>query len=248
MKRNKITSLLLALVMVAAMCQMAFANDYSAKGGTYRFNGKDIVATGATSVNDQINSLVEPGDTVTIDLTYTNDTGDVTEWYMENTVIDTLEAAGAANGGYTYQLTNVGPDGTRTEIFNSDAVGGTNSPAGAGEGLKQATNATSGQYESQNYFFIQELAAGQSGHTELKVSLDGESQINSYQDKNAEIEFSYAVEKKGTADVYNHVRKTVRTGDETMIILPAAAFLGALLLLILAVRSRRKDRKEGDRA
>lgn len=249
MKKTRLLTLLLTLSMVLAMSQMVMAESYEAEGGTYKFDGKDIVATSGTSIRDQINTLVEPGDTVTIELTYTNDTGDVTEWYMENTVIDTLESAGAQNGGYTYILKNVGPDGTETEIFNSDAVGGEGSPSGAGTGLEQATNATEGEYaNSPDYFFIQELGAYQSGTTELEVSLDGESQINSYQDKDAEIEFSYAVESQETKDVYKHVRKKVNTGDTTNLILPAIAFLAALVLLILAFRSYKKDRKDGDRA
>ncbi len=249
MKRTRLMTLLLALSMVLAMSQMAMAESYEADGGSYKFNGKDIVATGATSITDQINTLVEPGDSITIELTYTNDTKKTTEWYMENTVIDTLEAAQAKNGGYTYILKNVGPDGKVTEIFNSDAVGGEGSPAGAGTGLEQATNATEGKYaNSPDYFFIQTLAAGQSGKTQLEVALDGESQINSYQEKDAEIEFSYAVEEQGTEDIYKHVRKKVYTGDMTNLLLPAAAFLASLLLLILAVKNHRKDRKDGDKA
>ena len=249
MKKTRLMTLLLALSMVLAMSQMAMAEPYEADGGTYRFNGSDIVATGATSVMDQIDTLVEPGDTVTIDLTYTNGTGDTTEWYLENTVLDSLEAAEARNGGYTYILTNIGPDGKETELFNSDAVGGTDSPAGAGEGLEQATNATKGKYaNSPDYFFIQELEGGESGTTRLVVALDGESQPNAYQDKDAEIEFSYAVEVQGSEDIYKHVRKTINTGDTTNFILPAVTFLAALILLILAVRSYRKDRKDGDRA
>ena len=242
-------TLLLALTMVLAMSQMAAAETYKATGGTYKFDGKDIVATGTTSIRDQINTLVEPGDTVKITLKYTNGTDDKTDWYMENTVLDTLEAAGAANGGYTYVLKNIGPDGTETEIFNSDAVGGADSPAGAGTGLEQATNATKGKYaNSDDYIFIQTLAGGESGTTQLEVSLDGESQINSYQEKDAEIEFSYAVEEQGTEDIYKHVRKKVYTGDMTNLLLPAAAFLASLLLLILAVKNHRKDRKDGDKA
>ena len=249
MKKTRLMTLLLALTMVLAMSQVAMAGTYKANGGTYSFNGKEIVATGGTSIRDQINTLVEPGDTVTIDLKYTNGTEDTTDWYMENTVIKTLETAGARNGGYTYILRNIGPDGTVTEIFNSSAVGGANSPAGAGTGLEQATNATKGKYaNSPDYFFIQTLEGGKSGTTQLEVTLDGESQINSYQDKDAEIEFSYAVEKKGTEDTYNHVRKTINTGDMTNLMLPLITFLAALILLILAVRSYRRDRKDGDRA
>lgn len=249
MKRTRLMTLLLALTMVLAMSQMAMAETYKANGGTYKFDGEDIVATGGTSIRDQINTLVEPGDTVKITLTYKNGTDEVTDWYMENTVLDTLEAAGAQNGGYTYVLKNIGPDGTETEIFNSEAVGGANSPTGAGTGLEQATNATKGKYaNSDDYIFIQTLEGGESGKTQLEVALDGESQINSYQEKDAEIEFSYAVETQGAEDTYKHVTKKVYTGDTTNLILPAAAFLGALILLILAVRSYRKDRKDGDRA
>lgn len=249
MKRTRFMTLLLTLTMVLAMSQMALAETYKADGGTYRFNGKDIVATGGTSISDQIDTLVEPGDTVTIDLTYTNGTGDTTEWYLENTVIESLEEADAKNGGYTYILRNIGPDGAVNEIFNSDVGGTGTTPAEAGEGLEQATNATKGKYaNSPDYFFIQTLEGEQSGTTQLVVSLDGESQVNTYQEKHAEIEFSYAVEVQGTEDIYKHIRKTINTGDTKNLILPAITFLAALILLILAVRSYRRDRKDGDRA
>ena len=248
MKKTRLMTLLLALTMVLAMSQMAMAGTYKADGGTYKFDGNDIVATGSTSIRDTIRNI-EPGDTVTIVLKYTNSTGDTTDWYMENTVRNILEAADAKNGGYTYILKNIGPDGTETEIFNSDAVGGEGSPEGAGVGLQQATNATEGEYEnSEDYFFIQTLEGGESGTTQLEVTLDGESQINSYQDKDAEIEFNYAVETQGTEDIYKHVRKRINTGDTTNFILPAVTFLGALILLVLAYRNYRKDRKDGDRA
>lgn len=242
MKRTKTVTLLLALTLVLAMSQMSFAHDYTADGGTFTFNGSDIVVNNEAALDETISSMVEPGDTIQITLVYKNDDSETTEWYMENQVLDTLEKNASMHGGYSYKLSNVGPDGKTTEIFNSDAVGGTKSPVAGREGLRQATNAT------EDYFFIQELAPGQSGKTILEVGLDGESQVNSYENSDAKLRISYAVEKKDQGGtVYKHVKKTgVRTGDDTNILLPAAVFLGGLLLLVIALISRRRDRKGGE--
>ena len=235
-KIRKAIVFVLAIGIITAMSTAVFADSSKMNGGTYDFNGSAIVTEGTGSINNAVSGL-EPGDDVTITMTYTNSTDDVTEWYMQNDIIKSLEdSSKAANGGYTYSLTNVGPDGTETEIFNSDAVGG-NSKA-AGEGLHQADNAT------DEWFFIQELKAGQSGKTLLHVALDGESQVNSYENTEAELTVSYAVEKKAEGEtIYKHVN--VKTGDNTRIVGTVAIFLASLILLILGFISRRKDRKEG---
>ena len=110
MKRTKLFTLLLTLTMVLAMSQMVFADDYTAKGGTYTYNGTDIERTEGQAISEAVSQL-EPGDTVKITLTYKNDTSDTTEWYMENTVLKTLEEEAGMDGGYTYVLSNIGPDG-----------------------------------------------------------------------------------------------------------------------------------------
>ena len=249
MKKSRLMTLLLALAMVLAMSQMAMAAEpYTAEGGTYTFDGTKIVASQKTSVTEQINGLLEPGDSVAMTLTYINGDDVTTEWYLENTVIKTLENAANMRGGYTYRLTNVGPDGAETTIFDSDAVGGGEN--GAGKGLDQATNATEGKYESQDYFFIQTLEPGQQGYTKLYVELDGESQINTYQEKEGEIEFSYAVEKAGEEDIIKHVQKKryVDTGDRNRLMLAAALFIASLTLLIIALLKRRREGKDGEDA
>ena len=126
MKRTRIFTLLLTLTMVLAMSQMVFANDYKANGSTYTYNGSDIVRSKGPSISEAVSQL-EPGDTVKITLVYKNDTADTTEWYMENSVIKTLEDEAGMDGGYSYVLTNVGPGGDKTVIFDTKegAVGGT---------------------------------------------------------------------------------------------------------------------------
>lgn len=243
MKRTtRITALLLALMTVLMMSQAAFAEDKNADGGTYTFNGTSIVQNGG-DLADAIDGLM-PGDTVTIEFVYKNDTDDSTEWYMRNEVLQTLEdtVADAKNGGYTYQLTNYGASTGTTYIFDSTAVAGDEQyePGGVAKGLKGATDAT------DEFFHIDTLKKGQSGKTVLTVGLDGESQGNSYENAVAEIEVQYAVELTGQENkvVYKHVK----TGDDTNILLPAAVMLAGLLLLILAFMNRRRDRKDGEDA
>ena len=250
MKRTKLFTLLLTLTMVLAMSQMVFADDYTAKGGTYTYNGTDIERTEGQAISEAVSQL-EPGDTVKITLTYKNDTSDTTEWYMENTVLKTLEEEAGMDGGYTYVLSNIGPDGKETTIFDTreGAIGGAEKKGGTG--LEQATNATEGKINSQDYFFIQELKADESGQTVLTVGLDGESLANVYETRNASIQIGYAVEKLETGEtVYKHVKRksNIDTGDTTDLIGPAAVFLGACLLLIIGIISYRKDRKEGEDA
>ena len=173
---------------------------------------------------------------------------------MINTVLETLEKNNnqAENGGYTYLLKNVGYDGTETILFNNDkTVGGTNSNEKGytiPEGLKQATNATG------EFFFIQTLAAGESGKTILHVSFDGESEVNDYMDTQGALMVQYAVEpvqkitktekKNKVKTVYSHAK----TGDPMSLLKVILIMSAALLVAILAIFSWRRDRrkKEGD--
>ena len=239
---RKITTLLLALTMVLMMGQAAFAESYD--GGTYTYNGSSMSNSKAAAAIDEAISNLEPGDSMTFTFTYENDSDVSTEWYLENQVVRTLEETGGVNGGYTYKLVNKGKAEGTVTIFDSDAVAGEDSenPDKADQGLKSATNAT------EDWLYIDTLKPGQSGTTELTVALDGESQANSYQTTNGQLRIAYGVEETAVGeDVVEH-HKVVKTGDETNLILPIATFIGAALLLILAILSYRKDRKDGEEA
>ena len=242
MKRmSKITTLLLALMTVLMMSQAAFAESYD--GGTFSYNGSSISNSKAAATIDQAISNLEPGDSMTFTFTYKNDSDASTEWYLENQVVRTLEEQGGVNGGYTYELVNNGKKEGRVVIFSSKAVAGQSSenPDKTDQGLKSATNATG------DWLYIDTLAAGQSGTTTLTVALDGESQANSYQNTNGQLRIAYGVEDTAVGeDIIKH--KGVNTGDTTNLIVPVAAFIGAMILLILAILSYRKDRKDGEEA
>ena len=245
-KMKKITTLLLALVMMLMMSQAAFAQDRTANGGDFVFDGDELSwDTSSGSIREALSGL-QPGDTVKIKINYTNDSDKETDWYLRNEVLKTLEdASSAAGGGYSYKLTNHGKTGTM-EIFDSKAVGGSDAyePSGIAKGLKAATDAT----EMEDFFYIDTLGAGDGGYTELVVGLDGESQANVYENTAAELQLEYAVEIAEGEDVIKYVHRKVDTGDMTNIMLPVAVFAGALVLLVLAVLSYRKDRKDGDEA
>jgi len=243
MKKIKlVTILLLSLMITLGMSTTAFAAD----GGTYTFDGNTISDNAGQSIDEQISNL-EPGDDITIDFTYTNASDATTYWYMENTIIKTLEDAADQNGGYTYKLTDNGE-----VIFNSEAVGGEQTPDGISEGLEGVNDALKGDSNSDEdkWFFIQELTPGQSGHTELYVALDGESQINSYENTNGQLQVNYAVEKQppGKDKVINKPGTSTKTGDTFNPLFAILALTAALIAMLLAVLSYFKDRKDGEEA
>ena len=242
MKNTKrFITLLLTITMTLIMSQAAWADSFTADGGTYTYNGSDIVQVRG-NISEVVDGL-EPGDTVTIEMTYTNNSNDTTDWYIRNDVLETLEetVANAKDGGYTYVLTNYGVSTGTVEIFNSDAVGGSSGPDGIDQGLKGATDATG------EFFHIDRLEKGQSGKTVLTVGLDPESQANAYENSTADIQLQYAVEiPEAGKTVYKHV-KGVKTGDQTRLLVPAAVFVSGLMLLVLAAISRIKDRKDGEK-
>ncbi|MBQ6440000.1 MAG: hypothetical protein IJJ06_07635 [Mogibacterium sp.] len=245
-KMRKITTVLLALIMMVMMSQAAFAQDRTANGGDFIFDGTDLSWDEASGSIEEALSGLQPGDKVTIKISYQNDSDEKTDWYLRNEVLETLEdASNASGGGYSYKLTNHGKTGT-LDIFDSNAVGGSDAyePGGIAKGLKAATDAT----EMEDFFYIDTLEADEGGYTELTVGLDGESQANVYENTAAELQLEYAVEVEETEDVYKYIRKKVDTGDMTNIMLPAAVFAGALVLLVLTVLSYRKDRKDGEEA
>lgn len=238
---RKITVLLLALTMIFMMSQAAMAESYD--GGTFSYDGSKITNSQAAKTIDEAIAGLQPGDEMTFTFTYKNDSKVSTEWYLENTIVKALEDGGAQNGGYTYELVNDGKKEGKVVIFSSKAVAGQDSanPDKKNKGLKTATDATG------DWLYIDTLTPGQSGTTTLTVALDGESQANSYQNKDGQLRLVYGVEDTAVGeDIIKHV--TVKTGDETNIVLPVAMFAGAVLLLILALLSGKKDRKDGKEA
>lgn len=245
-KTTFLAALLTALIMMITP-QMAFAEEFSNSDAKCSFDGNEISSNFDSSDLATFMSNLEPGDSLEYKVTYVNASGKTTEWYMLNDVLETLEENKnvAENGGYSYMLKNVGPDGTETVYFDNTKVGGDDSPAGL-EGLKQATNAT------KNYFFIQQLAPGQSGTTVLRVELDGETQVNDYMDTKAVIRLAYAAEiitpAKGNDKKSDPENSTTKTGDPFDLIPGLLLMTAALIIGMLAFIAWRRERKDGDQA
>ena len=240
-KMSKITTLLLTLITVLMMSQAAFAESTPVNGGTYTYNGSAITTSGVTNMAATLSGL-EPGDSITITQTYVNSSDNETEWYIRQEVLDTLETSKSMNGGYSYKLVSGGQT-----LFDSEAVGGNGSESSK-TGLLQINDAVTGENAGEKWIHIDTLKAGAKGTTTLTVALDGESQTNVYQNTNGKLDIQYAVENKEKEGETIYKTKSVDTGDTTSLVMPIALFAGALVLLVLAVLSYRKDRKDGEEA
>ena len=198
--KKMLVSLLLAAVLIAGIAVTAHAESYTgSKDWKVEYDGKKL-NTNFTSGNiqDEIGRM-QPGDEVTLEVTLKNGSGEETDWYMSNKVLESFEDASKASGGaYTYVLTYAGTSGV-TELFNSDTVGGDDTTAGVG--LHEATNAL-----QEDMFFLDTLKQGVTSKVILKVKLDGETQRNAYQDTKAQIQLEFGVEPRQT-------QKVVKTGD-----------------------------------
>ena len=148
------------------------------------YDGKDVVVKdGASStVNEKIEGLF-PGQTVEFDVTFANNSANKTAWYISNEIIESLESGEAKNGGYTYELNYVAPDGSTTPLYNDSTIGGDET-----EGLKEANE------QLEDYRYLDTLAPGASASVRITLGLDGESQPNAYMNKLGELALRFAVE------------------------------------------------------
>lgn len=223
-------------------------------------------------INDVVGGM-QPGDNVIITLELKNENPVVTDWYMQNEVLYSLEDRSAnsqtGGGAYTYRLQYTDAEGTMQTLFDSDTVGGesvSDTVSRMGEGLRGATNAL------KDYFYLDTVGNGQGGTITLEVALDGETQGNHYQDTLADLQMEFAVElrddlplqpdsegdhpgnppqevEEGRTPEPPGGRSTgvVRTSDESQLPLYAvvSGFTGLALLLycIYCFREHRKEKK-----
>lgn len=233
---KKIIKTLLLSALVTVLCgSVCFAQNSKFTGKCEYKNGKISSDFDSKAFAASISGL-EPGDSLDYTITYTNSTSGLTRWYMKNSVLETLEEnkSQAENGGYTYVLKNIGPDGKETVLFDNSEVGGEN-VTNKLQGLKQATNATG------DYFFIQNLKANQSGKTTLHVEFDGETEANDYMETYGKLMIAYAVEP----DESKTSTTTVKTGDQVQMWKFFVLGGVSLIAIILLIFSWRKDRKKG---
>lgn len=243
-------------VFVCLLC-LALMLGLSVSAGAESFTGGDnwrvaftqehaMESTFRTAELDDAVSGLQPGDDITFTLRLSNDSEAVTDWYMTNRVLYSLEDrstnAATAGGAYTYFLSYTNAAGEENVLFSSDTVGGEH-VSEAGEGLHEATDAL------QDFFYLDTLSGSQAGTIVLRVALEGETQGNDYQDTLADLAMNFAVELKEAAPEPGAPRIIVKTGDDRNL-LPyyVAMAVSGVLLLILAIdnvrRRARAKRKE----
>ncbi len=199
--KKMITFLVLSFLIIG-MTNTVYAESSATKTESVTFNGKKMVSTFSSSKLAASVSEMQPGDTVDFAVGISN-TGDyTTDWYMSNTVLQSLEDAQAVaeNGGYTYLLTYKDKSGNDIVLYDSARVGGEKS-VNAGKGLNEATDSL------DEFFYLDRLSEGDAGTVQLTVGLDGESQGNIYQDTLAKLMMNFAVE-----DVPDETKKPLASG------------------------------------
>lgn len=240
-KTNTMWILLLALTLVFTMAGTAFGESPEIIGEAH-FDGKDINST--LDQEELVNAFrdLQPGDDITVKVTYQNDYEKDTEWYMANDVIQTLEATEEArktvegtgtpeNGGYTYSLVHTNKDGEDTVLFSNDKVGGEAKPDDM-EGLEQATNALN------DWFYLETLSKGEHGTVTLSVAFEGETEVNDYMDTEGSVDIVFAV---NVVDDDTPPGTPPKTGDVTKIFPYIGMMIIGILLLIPLFR-RKKDK------
>ena len=233
--KKRIFSLLLVIGLIASLSITAFAENFD---GSVEFDGEKMTSDFTSADMSKAAADILPGGSMTYTIKISNaDSVDVDFW-MSNEIISSFEDNSVANGGaYAYSLTYTASDGSETSIYNSETVGGEKDDASDPEGLHDVTDALA------ELFYLETLAPEASGTVTLTVSLDGETQGNSYQDTLAELQLVFAAEE--TAANPDTPRKTVKTGDETNFVpYLIAAGASGLILLGFAVLSLKKHGRQ----
>ena len=199
--KKKLLGLLMALLLLCSISVFAFAEVEveTLPPGYVTFTGERMVEERFNV--DQIFDGLEPGDKRSYTVYVLNQYSKPTRWYMSNKVLESLEESAAAGeiigGAYSYKLT-----WNDQTIYDSASnfVGGDYGFKGR-TGLHEATSSL------EDYFFLDTLDGGEGGVVTLTVSLEGETQGNTYQNTAAKIQMNFAVEK-------NDEKTAVKTGDE----------------------------------
>ncbi|MCI8800373.1 hypothetical protein [Acetatifactor muris] len=251
--KKKCMGLLLACGLFLFTGAEARADDLLGQAGwkvTFTADSRMDSNFGQKSIDEAISGM-QPGDNITFTLELGNQNGKMTDWYLTNEVVrsleDTSENSTTGGGAYTYYLAYTGANRS-VVLFDSDTVGGDGS-----EGLRDATDAL-----KEDYVYLDTLYPGQGGSITLRVALDGETQGNAYQDTLADLRMQFAVEVRpepvtvteegppATPQPGSPGRTgLVRTGDDTNLI-PYVIAMGVsgLLFLLLAVYGVKQNRKE----
>lgn len=203
----------LAVFLLAGSVLTVHAEDYERKDGwKAEFTGESIESNFsskdfAVAVGDLL-----PSDSITIYVKVKNGSKKVTDWYMSNEVLQSLEDSSPANGGaYTYELTWKGT-GAKTTLYSNESVGGRDERPANLQGLHEAMD------NLEEFFYLDQLSSGEEGQISLRVALNGETQGNNYQNTLARLRLNFAVEEVAAGESV----RTTRRGESTVVYSPEA--------------------------
>lgn len=239
---RKILSFVFILVILMGLCPLTvMAEEYdSADNWTVIINADGEMESNFSSSISELFAEMQPDDKMVVKITVENQNDEAFDVYMSNKVLQSLEDGTKASGGaYTYVLQYTGPgDSSPTDIFNSDTVGGTkgnDSQVDQPEGMHEATSALEG------FFLLDDLDSGEKGVVTLTVTLEGETQGNSYQNTRGDIQISFAAVQRASTPPPN-------TGYESRLLpMYIIMFVSGTALLIVLITSFRRRNKEEDR-
>ena len=241
--RKRILGFILAMVMIAAVPIETSAETIPGSSDwQITFDGNKMSSNFTSADLDASVYQILPGDTALIELSLANTATKDTNWYMSNEILKSLEDGSPANGGsYTYILNYVDVNGKETEIYNSDTVGGEGV-----NGLNQVSNSL------KDYFYLDRIAPGAQARIQLKVTLDGETQGNDYQNTLAALQMNFAAEEAAadsTVTTPGKDIKIIKTGDSSNIImyLSIAALAAGLIILIIVILLMKNKKNNGKR-
>jgi hypothetical protein len=192
-----------------------------------------------------------------------NNSSNTTYFYLTTSILQSLEdSSNASNGAYTFSLIYQSANGTQTVLYSNDTVGGENTENGVGLNQVKLT-------DTDSYVYLDSLAAGGTGKVLLNITLDGNTQDNSYMNTLAKLQLRFAVENAAQTTTSYENRYTPgevvtiknpdtivtileeltplapKTGDVLIpMLLAMAAFAGGLVLLVWAIILMKKKNVE----
>ena len=246
-------SLMAVFILILASSVSVLAEDrQGASGWQVTFDSKKLESNFTSADMSEEAGKMEPGDSVEFTVTIKNTFDGQADWYMKNEVLQSLEDAGnAAGGAYDYLLTYTDTSGQTTTLYSSEKFGGEGKINGVG--LHGATQSL------QNYFYLDRIGKNESGVVKLKVALDGETLVNTYQNTMAKLQMDFATElvsssgdtPPGDSTGLRTDRTAVKTGDDTEItrylIMMFASGLILLIGGIILLRRHQEEETEGGR-
>ena len=268
-----LATLLLAFMAAVALSLMAaapaFAKTYD-EAWTVEFTGTEMKDEGTANITKTLGSM-QPGDRARFTIEMKEGPQGSADWYMRNKVLTTMEESMAnanerSGGSYSYKLTYITPKNEEKVILTNEVVSGEVEGDGTKtRGLFDATEATG------EWFYLDTLAADARAYMVLEVAIDGETHGNTYFDTDAiAAEPSDEEGTKGEADppskdsgnskgdpkqkvsskngdTKKSGGKLSQTGDMLPLgIIVAVAVVAAGVVIVAAVRSRKRNDKEGD--